>query len=85
MAGTCHIDRSLARVIVEDEADVSGLPKHWDLPQAIEPKEPDICHLSMNDYARVFYHCKRTRGGLAEAEVAAPSDEVWRQVFDQLL
>src|ERR1700731_922839 len=23
--------------------------------------------------------------GLAEAEVAAPSDEVWRQVFDQLL
>jgi hypothetical protein len=22
--------------------------------------------------------------GLAEAEVAAPSDEVWRQVFDQL-
>jgi hypothetical protein len=59
MAGTCHIDRSLVRIIVEDEAEVSGLPKHWDLPQAIEPKEPDLCHTwAMNDGAREFYHCK---------------------------
>src|SRR5271165_2834745 len=27
----------------------------------------------------------RTRGGLAEAEVAAPSHDVWLQLFDQLL
>src|ERR1700746_2694447 len=61
-----------------------GTPRRRSSLKRLDP----FCHCRQR-YERSLrrIHASRfvsTRWGLAEAEVAAPSNEVWREVFDQL-